>query len=164
MATTLVLVSAGGGVMSTYAKSLVARAMYEKGKAFVGAALLVNQKNGNASVVLHLLCQGIEIVLKAMLLARDYDHYKPRLKDLGHNLVKAAAAARKATGLNIYTGSALAELQSLNTYYLQHLLRYASNFDIYIDPASIPHERVVRHTLALVRYTERKGMFDVEAI
>lgn len=150
--------------MTTYAKSLVAKAMYEKGRAFIGAALLVNQKNGNAFVVLHLLCQGIEIVLKALLLAKDYGHYKPRLKDLGHNLVKAAAAVRKATGLNVFTHGALAQLQALNTYYSQHLLRYASNFDIVIDPASIPHERIIRHTLALVRYTERKGTFNVDAI
>lgn len=150
--------------MSTYAKSLVASAMYEKGRAFIGAALLVNQKNGNVFVVLHLLCQGIEIVLKALLLAKNYDHYKPRLKNLGHNLVKAAAAVRKATGLNAFTRGVLAELQNLNTYYSQHLLRYASNFDIFIDPASIPHERVIRHTLALVRYTERKGTFNVGAI
>ena len=164
MATTHTFVSSGSVVMTTYAKILVAKAMYEKGTAFIGAALLVNQKNGNAFVVLHLLCQGIEVVLKAILLAKDYGFYKPRLKRYGHNLVKAAAAVRNATGLNVFTHGALAELQSLNTYYSKHLLRYASNFDIFIDPASIPHERVIRHTLALVRYTERKGTFNVDAI
>ena len=164
MATTHTFVSSGRGVMTTYAMSLVAKAMYEKGRAFIGAALLVNQKSGNAFVVLHLLCQGIEIILKALLLAKDYGYYKPRLNDLGHNIVRAAAAVRKATGLNVFTRGALVELQSLNTYYSQHLLRYASNFDIFIDPASIPHERVIRRAIALVRYTERKCTFNVDAI
>lgn len=150
--------------MTTYAKSLVAKAMYDKGRAFIGGALLVNQKNGNKYVVLHLLCQGIEIVLKAILLAKDYDRYKPRLKNLGHNLIKAAAAVRNATGLNVFTHSALNELQGLNTYYSNHLLRYASNFDIFIDPVSIPHARVIRHAFALVRYIERKGTFNVDVI
>lgn len=151
--------------MTTFAKSLVTNAMYEKGTAFIGAALLVNQKNGNTFVVLHLLCQGIEIILKAILLSKDYDHYKPRLKNLGHNLDKAAAAVRHATGLNVFTHGALAaELQSLNTYYSRHLLRYASNVDIFIDPAHIPHKRVFRHILALVRYTKRKGTFNMDAI
>ena len=150
--------------MTPYAKALVAQAMSQKGRAFIGAALLVKQKNGNASVVLHLLCQGIEVFLKALLLAKDYDFYKPRLKNLGHNLVKGAAAVRKATGLHVFSHDALVELLGLSGFYSQHLLRYASNFDIFIDAASIPHTRVIRHTLALVRYAERKAVFNANAI
>ena len=165
MATTFTFTSSGGGMMMTaYAKRIVAQAMYQKGKAFISAALLVNQKHGNAFVVLHLLCQGIEILLKALLLVKDYDFYKPRLKNLGHNLVKTAAAVRTATGLHVFMRGALTELQTVNTYYSQHLLRYASNFDIFIDPTSIPHARVIRHTLALVRHIERKGTFNMAAI
>ncbi len=162
MATTHTVTGIGGGLMTTYAMSLLAKAMYEKGRSFIGASLLFNQKNGNEFVVLHLLCQGIEIVLKAMLLAKDYSHYKPRLKDIGHNLIKAAAAARRATGQHVFTHGTLVELQRLNAYYQQHLLRYAGNVDIFIDPVSIPHERVFRHTLALVRYADRKGTFNVD--
>lgn len=54
MATTFTFTSSGGGMMMTaYAKRIVAQAMYQKGKAFISAALLVNQKHGNAFVVLH---------------------------------------------------------------------------------------------------------------
>lgn len=150
-------------MMSAYAKALVSRAMYEKGRAFLGAALLVNQKNGNAYVVLHLLCQGIEIILKALLLHSDYDTHRPKLKKLGHNLVKIAASVRTATGLHVFTHGALGELQTLNNFYMHHLLRYASNVDILIAPESIPHARVIRHALALVRYCEKDGTFNVAA-
>jgi hypothetical protein len=164
MATPATFTTGGGGTMTPYAKALVAQAMAQKGRAFIGAALLVQQKGGNASVVLHLLCQGIEIFLKAVLLAKDYDTYKPRLRSLGHNLVKGAAAVRRATGLHVFSHGALVELQVLNGFYSQHLLRYASNFDIFVDPASIPHTRVVRHTLALLRHAERKATFNANAI
>ena len=151
-------------VMSTHAKAIVACAMYEKGRAFLGASLLVNQKKGNAYVVLHLLCQGIEIVLKALLLRRDYDTHRPTLKRLGHNLVRTATSVRTATDLHVFTHGALAELQILNSFYSQHLLRYASNVDILINPETIPHKRVARHAFALVKYCEKKGTFNVNAI
>lgn len=151
-------------MLSYHGKQVVSRAMYEKGRAFIGAAILVNQHKGNESVVLHLLCQGLEVVLKALLLAKNYDAYKPKLVKLGHNLVKVAAAARTATGLHIFTHGAHDELVQMNKFYSEHLLRYASNFDIFIDPSSIPHRRIFRHTIALVRYIEKKGIFSEGAI
>ena len=137
--------------------------MYERGKGFVGAAVLVDQKDGHPFVVLHLLCQGIEVVLKAMLLANDYTLYKPCLRGLGHDLPKAAAAVRRATGLHVFSGQARDELETLSNVYRQHLLRYASNFDIFVDPRTIPSRKVFRHTAALFRYLERKQAFNVAA-
>jgi hypothetical protein len=148
--------------MSGHAKDIVARAMYEKGKAFLGACILVEQKRGNPSVVLHLLCQGIEIVLKAVLLAHDYNVHKPRLVKLGHNLVRIAASARQATGLHVFTHGAQVELAGLSTFYSLHVLRYASNFDIFIDASTIPYRRVARHAFALVRYCEKARMFSTD--
>jgi hypothetical protein len=146
-------------VLTLHAKQFIADAMYEKGKAFVGAALLVDQKDGHPAVVLHLLCQGIEIILKALLLRHDYAHYKPRLKKLGHDLPKVAAAARKATGFHLFTHRTHDELAELSKFYQEHLLRYASNFDIFIDPRTIPSRRVFRHCGALIKFLEQRAHF-----
>jgi hypothetical protein len=82
----------------------VSVSMYLKGRAFVGAAILLNphaESDDMEYVVLHLLCQGIEVVLKGPLLFKDYDNYTGRLKNsLGHNLCKIAAEASLAYGLN----------------------------------------------------------------
>ena len=153
------LATFGPGQLTDYGRSQIARIMYEKGKGFIGAALLVDQRDGHPSVMLHLLCQGVEIILKALLLAKDYKHYRPKLRNLGHNLVRIAAAARTATGLHIFSGAALAELRTLSDFYRQHLLRYASMFDRYIDPNTIPSRRVLRHSFAIMKYVERKALF-----
>ncbi|HET9390980.1 MAG TPA: hypothetical protein VFO44_15135 [Steroidobacteraceae bacterium] len=87
--------------LSNYSKSLVAKSMYAKGRSFVEAAYLLHKNGGYEFVVLHRLCQGIEVVLKAVLLAIDYDRYRPQLKDVnGHNLVKAADIVLVAAGLS----------------------------------------------------------------
>ena len=133
--------------------------MYQKGKGFIGAALLVDQQHGHPSVVLHLLCQGIEILLKAILLARDYEHYKPRLRKFGHDLVKIATEARAATGLHIFSGASAGELQTLSRFYCKHLLRYASPLDIFIDPSTIPARRVFKHAFAILKHVEKRALF-----
>jgi hypothetical protein len=73
--------------LAPYAKLVDADSMYLKGKAFIGAAVLLqrHQRELQASsddteyVFLHLLCQGIELVLKGLLLRKDYDKYIARL-------------------------------------------------------------------------------------
>ena len=57
---------AGTAHLSTHGKRVVAESMYAKGKAFLGAAILLRSKNGHEYVVLHLLCHGIEITLKGL--------------------------------------------------------------------------------------------------
>ena len=133
--------------------------MFEKGKAFVMAGLLLDQKDGNPAVVLHLLCQGIENILKAMLLRIDYAHYRPRLKNIGHNLLKCAAAARTASGLHLYLFETQKELAQLDQLYRVHLLRYAGPLDIFVHPGKIPSRRVMRHTGALMMYLESTSYF-----
>jgi hypothetical protein len=59
-----------------------ARLMVERGKGFVAAALLLNQKNQHSEVVLHLLCQGLEVFIKRLLLIKDYDTHDPKLENI----------------------------------------------------------------------------------
>ncbi len=76
--------------------------MYAKGKAFLGAAIPLRQQLEYEFVVLYLMCQGIEILLKGVLLVLDYNEYKPKLKtELGHNLVRIVQVASKAAGIKL---------------------------------------------------------------
>jgi len=65
--------------------------MYVKGKNFLGAAILLRQKGGYEYVVLHLMCQGVEVTLKALLLLKNYKRYEPKLKKYGHRLMPLVA-------------------------------------------------------------------------
>lgn len=148
-------------MLTNYGQRFVAAVMYAKGKAFIGAAVLLDQKDGHPAVVLHLLCQGIEIILKSMLLRIDYTKYGPRLKKIGHNLVRVAATVRAASGLHVFSnGALLHELTQANQFYKDQSLRYASKFDINIDPSTIPSKRLLRHITAIIQYLERIGYFN----
>lgn len=139
---------------------MVAESMYVKGKAFLGAAVLLRQKGGYEFVVLHLLCQGIEVVLKGLLLAIDYDKFKPKLKNFGHDLLKLTDAATSAAGIPALRPRVRSEMESLNQLYSRHLLRYGSGYDILVDPKTIRNRLVLRHMIALLRLIERKGLIQ----
>lgn len=136
-----------------------ALSMYEKGKAFLGASLLLQQRASTEAmqyVTLHLLCQGMEASLKGLLLLRDFDRYRAKLrKPLGHNLTLIADEAVKCYGLRPLRPALRKELDALNTLYGHHLLRYGSIHDIFVDPATIPTTRVWRSLHATLRISER---------
>jgi hypothetical protein len=160
------IVSAAGPFhLSDHGKRLVAESMYAKGKAFLGAAILFRQKKGDDFVVLHLICQGIEVVLKGLLLGIDYNKYKPMLKKLGHNLVRITDMALEAAKLKPLSQSFRSELEGLNRLYSCHLLRYGSGYDIMVDPTTIPSDHVLRRMATLLRLVERRRLMlqdDVE--
>ena len=143
-----------------YGKNLIALSMYGKGKAFIGAHLLVARQPASEPteyVTLHLLGQGIEVTLKAFLLLLDYDKYVVQLrKPLGHNLVKTAEAAITAFGLNPMRPALKAELEAVSTPYSNHMLRYGGIGDIFIAPSSIHRDSVFRRIAAAIRLAERE--------
>ena len=142
-----------------YAKQRVAESMYVKGKNFLGAAILLRQKGGYEYVVLHLLCQAIEITLKAVLLLRAYDRYKAKLKGdhggYGHDLEALADAVVAEFDLRSLSPGLKAELQALNALYKSHQLRYGTLGDIFVDPTTIPSRRVLRRMKAMLPLAER---------
>ena len=133
--------------------------MYNKGKAFIGAAILLSRETASEHsdyVVLHLLCQGIELVLKGLLLDRDYDRYFPRLpRSLGHDLKKIALETASAYGRKLPRGGVVTELEALSTLYKQHLLRYGGVSDMHVDPRTIRRDKVLRYVTAVLRLAER---------
>lgn len=147
-----------------HGKRLVAESMYAKGKAFLGAAILLRDQKGYEFVVLHLVCQGIEVLLKGLLLVVDYDKFKPELKKLGHNLLRIVDAASQPADLRSLRSLVRTELEGLNRLYSRHLLRYGSGYDILVDPTTIPSKRVLRRVVALLRLVERRRLIHGNAI
>lgn len=142
--------------LSSYGRDRRARLLYVRGVHFVGAAELLRQRGGYEYVVLHLLCQGLEIVLKSLLLFRDFEKYNPRIRTgFGHKLIKLADETSSAYGLPPPRDELRAELEHLESLYRDHQLRYGSDFEFMIDPMTIPAELVTRRIAALIRLCNR---------
>ena len=135
-----------------HAKKLIAQSMYQKGLHFIGASTLLEEKVGYRGVVLHLLCQGIEITLKGLLLFSNYDKYQPKLaKPIGHNLEKLVNVTLLEFGLKPLKKDTTTELRTLNSFYSKHLLRYGTTIDIIIDPNSIAYQHTLNRIAATIR-------------
>lgn len=145
----------GTARLTTHGKRELAKFMYLRGKSFLGAALFLRNAGGYEYVVLHLLCQGVEVVVKALLLFHDYDTYKPQLKKFGHDLPKLVDEALRLFNLRPLEANLEDQLKKLNDLYTQHLLRYASSVDILIDASTIPSDLVLRKSAAVIRLCER---------
>src|SRR5438270_681523 len=110
--------SVGHGRMSRHAQQMLTRFMYTKGQHFFSASVLLSQKGGDQYVVLHLFCQGVEIILKALLLLADYKKYWSKLpKKYGHNLPKLARRVISVYKLKPMRKSLATELEALNKLY-----------------------------------------------
>ena len=140
-----------------HGKRLIALSMCEKGKSFIGGALLLRKQGGYEFVVLHLLCQGIEVLGKGYLLLQDYDKYKPQLRRIGHDLDKLLREVEQVSGIHLLTNGVQLEITELSQLYSQHLLRYGSGMDVFIDPKTILSGRVLRRLVAVLRYADRVG-------
>ena len=150
----------GVGQPTVHAKQAVADSMYSKGLAFLGAAVLTSQlakKKENAHgrpdeateyVLLHLLCQGLEIVIKGLLLMHDFAKYRPILKrKFGHNLEKLVAEG-VATGIvDAPSPEVVEELTELNKFFMEHRLRYGDFTDLFFNPLLIEHAYVERWSM-----------------
>jgi hypothetical protein len=143
--------------VTSYAKQKMAQQFFYKGCNFIAAAILLRQKKGDEYVVLHLICQGTEIILKALLIAKDFDRYQPQLrKKYGHGLMplaRDALAEFKLPPLKAHLGE---EFEKLDHWYKTHLFRYGLMPLIFIDPSSISSESVLQRVFAVIRLAKRK--------
>jgi hypothetical protein len=144
------------GQWTDHAKSLAAKSMYVKGKSFLGAAILLRQKGGYEYVVLHLMCQGVEVTLKALLLLKNYKRYEPKLKKYGHHLIPLVGDVLAEFQLRPMRQALRSELEALSNLYAQHLLRYNSFADILFDPKTISSSLVLRRMGGGLRLAERE--------
>jgi hypothetical protein len=107
-------------------------------------------------VVLHLLCQGTEIILKSLLLFLDSRKYSKLQKKYGHDLNQVVSANIEAFRLHPLRAPLVKEVEALNNIYRRHLLRYASLHDLVVSPDSIESERVLRRMTAVIRLADRE--------
>jgi hypothetical protein len=143
------------------AKLIIARSMYLKGESYLAAAAHLRINRGSEYVVLHLICQGTECILKAILLLVDYDRFKPKLqKPIGHNLLKAVDAVVGACNCKRPIPSLEAELKELNNFYRQNLFRYGSFVDIFVDARSVQSRKTFRRIAAIIKLIHRKNPFE----
>jgi len=151
------------GRLTPYGKKEVAHAWFCRGANFLLAAKLLEKKGRSRYVFLHLLCQGLEIIIKALLLMQNYDTYKPKLISeskggLGHDLVKCYEELRKELDnkpLRKKDKNIMSELKILNNFYKKHILRYGNLLDFFGE-ATISSDLVRRYAFKLVRFGNRK--------
>ncbi|QBN17315.1 hypothetical protein [Flavobacterium nackdongense] len=138
-------------------KDIIANAMFQKGKEFFEAAEFIKGKQSENSVYLHLLCQSFEIIIKSLLLFKDYDKYNPILqKKIGHNLLKAYDRYKNDLKINANVKEIQRELIILNSLYNKHFLRYGTSQDIFLDVKSINSKNVFELTKCLVINISKK--------
>jgi hypothetical protein len=145
--------------LTKHGKMMMASAQFEKGCAFVGAAHLMRPyavHEPQQYVVLHLVCQGIELIIKGLLLIKDFDGYRQREKKFGHNIDHLVKEAIKVFKLNPLNPKLAAEIKYLAERYSTHQLRYASVVDIFIAPSSIGCDLVIRKLNAVIRLSRRQ--------
>jgi hypothetical protein len=153
---TIVSGAVTGGRPTDFARRVTANSMYLKGKSFLGAAILLRRNGGYEYVVLHLMCQGVEVTLKALLLLKNYKRYEPKLKKYGHHLMPLAKDVLAEFQLQPMRPALKAELQALSSLYAKHLLRYGTLHDIFVDGKLIASSLVLRRIVAGVRLAERE--------
>ena len=144
-----------------YSKRKIAEAMYHKGRNFLAASVLLSKKGGYQYVVLHLLCQGIEIVLKSLLLFKDFDKYQRKIeKEIRHDLEKAMNEVVKEFRPKGINNNVKIQLCKLNEMYKTHVLRYGDIVDLLLDPNTIECNLVLRKILAVLKVTEKHLRLD----
>ena len=148
--------------ITKFGQEWIARTEFEKGLGFIGAWRLLEPYRTDEAILyvrLHLICQGIELVLKSALLAKDYGKYEPRLhnpRQFGHDLVKIADAVETEFGFSKMRPTLRAELEELARLYSAHHLRYSGLNDIFIHPHSIKVGNVIARARALTRLMNRE--------
>lgn len=165
MAIVTASIKIGSKNLASHGKHLVSASMYQKGIAFLAASELLRKSNGHEFVVLHLIGQGIENILKGVLLAIDYDKYWPKLRNkIGHNLLFAAETASEAARIKPISTDIREELSKISIWYSKHVLRYGNHVDLLVSATSISRNRILRRILAVVRLVSKKQLFPREAI
>jgi hypothetical protein len=156
---TLFTAAAGTAALrpTRHAQQLMAKLFYDRGQHFIAAACLLRQKGGDEYVVLHLFCQGLEIILKALLLIRDWKKYYPLLQNrYRHNLRPVVSDALTEFCLKPLRPPISQELNELDKLYHTQALRYGFLNSVFTDPSTIPNKLVVRRIGAVIRLAKRE--------
>ena len=93
-----------GGRLSHYGQMTLANVEFQKGQAFVDAAVLLLRESKNESylyVHMHLIAQGLELIMKSALLFHNFGKYRAKEKNgYGHKLLQLCDEVTRVYKLN----------------------------------------------------------------
>ena len=144
---------------SKFTKNEISEHMLIRGHSFIKSAILLYEAGGSKDVELYNICQGIEISLKSFLLFKDYNRYKPLLpkkKYFGHDLIKLFNEVKREYKLNELSSPVASELETLNTYYVNHYLRYSGIHDIFFPSTDVEYTLVIKKLFAGIKLADRQ--------
>ena len=108
-------------------------------------------------VTANLMCQGIEVVLKALLIYKDKSKYGPKLRrEYGHDLVKLADEVLRVYKLKPMSQSVRAELVFSSKLYESHFLRYGDARELVFNAGSIQDKHLVPRLVAAMKLAQRE--------
>lgn len=143
---------------TTKGKQLAAWRFYLRGRQFIRVAFTLDQDDpGDGYVVRHLLCQGVELILKALLLRKNYDKYRPLLRKapFGHDLLGLLNEVKQLYIVKLEP-ELLADITKLNSFFKTHLFRY-SDIEAFLSPAeTFPIRRCLEKLLDLMQVMDRR--------
>ena len=97
----------------------------------------------------------MEAILKGLLLFKNYNHYQSRLRGIGHNLKMLVSVVSKEFKLKKPMSKALAaDIETLNSLYSTHRLRYGTIYDLFVDPNTIPYRPILKRIAAVIRLAD----------
>jgi len=129
----------------------------KKGENFIRTALLLRKNNSEENVVLSMICQGIENILKGLLLSKDYVRYEPLLRrKFGKNLLKLYYRTRKEYKIKKLDARAVNELQILAYLYKNQFLHYGHLINLLNDDRAFESGHLLRKLFQILAYVKRK--------
>ena len=129
----------------------------KKGENFIRTALLLRKNNSDENVVLSMICQGIENILKGLLLSKDYVRYEPLLRrKFGKNLLRLYYRTRKEYGISNLDARAVNELQILAYLYKNQFLHYGHLINLLNDDKAFESGHLLRKLFQILAYVKKK--------
>lgn len=105
--------------------------------------------------VLYLVCLGVEVTLKALLLLKDYEKYNGEIKKINHNLKRLTTEVISEYKVRPLSHRQNKEIELLSALYAKHVLRYGSPYATLVNPETIPSELTLRKMIAVIRIANR---------
>jgi hypothetical protein len=129
----------------------------KKGENFIRTALLLRKNNSDENVVLSMICQGIENILKGLLLAKDYVRYEPLLRrKFGKNLLRLYYRTTKEYRISNLDVRAVNELKILAYLYKNQFLHYGHLINLLNDDKAFESGHLLRKLFQILAYVKRK--------
>lgn len=129
----------------------------KKGENFIRTALLLRKNNSDENVVLSMICQGIENILKGLLLSKDYVRYEPLLRrKFGKNLLRLYYRTTKEYRIYNLDARAVNELKILAYLYKNQFLHYGHLINLLNDDKAFESGHLLRKLFQILNYVKKK--------